>query len=230
LAFAGGYDSQTVARPVGLSQVMGILSFMFLAMAAGAFLVPASLYVPALIVEFALLFIMPVMARRDRARGKSVSSGTAGALALVFASAAGAVLAPLVQSLDQTTAGTTLLAEAAVITFTVFALFGLYGLTTRRNLSGLGRVLFIALLALVGIMVLSLFFSQFFSPFGLLIGLGGAGVFALLTAVDFQRAKYAGADDAVMVAVSIFLDFINLFVFILDILMIFGGGGLSRRR
>ncbi|HUW64382.1 MAG TPA: Bax inhibitor-1 family protein [Spirochaetia bacterium] len=230
MAFAGGYDSQTVARPVGLSQVMGILSFMFLAMAAGAFLVPASLYVPALIVEFALLFIMPVMARRDRARGKSVSSGTAGALALVFASAAGAVLAPLVQSLDQTTAGTTLLAEAAVITFTVFALFGLYGLTTRRNLSGLGRVLFIALLALVGIMVLSLFFSQFFSPFGLLIGLGGAGVFALLTAVDFQRAKYAGADDAVMVAVSIFLDFINLFVFILDILMIFGGGGLSRRR
>lgn len=229
MPFAGSYESRTMERPVGLSQVMGVLSFMFLACAAGAFLVPPSLSLPAMIVEFVLLFLLPSMVRRDRARGRSVSSGTAGALALVFAAAAGGFLAPLVQGLDQTAAGGSLLVEAAVIAFCVFGLFGLYGLTTRRNLAAWSRVLLIALLVLVGILLLSLFFSRFFSPFGLLIGVGGAALFALLTAVDFQRAKYAGADDAVLVAVSIFLDFINLFVFILDVLMIFGGGGRARR-
>ncbi len=224
MAFAGGYESRAAERPVGLSHVMGILSFMFLAMAASAFLVPPSMSWPAFFVEIALLFILPGMARRDRAQGRTASSGTAGALALVFAAAAGGFLAPVVQGLDQTGAGGSLLAEAAVISFTVFALFGLYGLTTRRNLGTLSRFLMIALLVLLGILVLSFFFSRFFSPFGLLIGIGGAALFAIMTALDFQRAKYAGADDAVMVAVSIFLDFVNLFVFILDILMIFGGG------
>lgn len=225
----GGVGNRVMDRPVGLSQVMGILSFMFLAMAAGAFLVPPTLFLPAVIVEFALLFIIPWVTRRDRAQGRPVSHGMAGMLAMVFAAAAGAVLAPLVQGLAQTSQGTALLAEAALVTFAVFGIFGLYGLTTNRNLGGLARVLFFALLVLVGIMLLSLFFSSFFSPFALLIGLGGAVVFALMTAVDFQRAKYAGEDSAVMVAISIFLDFVNLFVFILDILMIFGGRGRIKR-
>jgi len=230
MAFARDYQPAATARPVGLSQVMGVLSFMFLAFAAGALLVPGTLYVPALIVEFALLFILPAMTRRDRARGVPVAHGLTGGLALVFAAAAGAVLAPLVQGLDQTASGAAILAEAALIAFSVFAAFGLWGLATRRNLGVLARGLFIGLLALLGVLVLSLFFSQFFSSFGLLIGLGGSVLFALMTAVDFQRARYAGADDAVLVALAIFLDFVNLFVFILDILMIFGGGGLSRRR
>jgi FtsH-binding integral membrane protein len=219
---------RVVDQPVGLSQVMGVLSFMFLAMAAGALLVPPTMFLPAVVVEFALLFIIPAVSRRDRAQGKPVSHGMAGMLALVFAAAAGAVLAPVVQGLTQTEQGTTMLAEAALVAFGVFAVFGLYGLTTNRNLSGLARVLFFALLVLVGVSLLSLFFSNVFSPFALLIGLGGAGVFALLTAVDFQRAKAAGEDSAVMVAISIFLDFVNLFAFVLDIMMIFGGGRARR--
>lgn len=229
MPFASGYNDHAAGRSVGLSHVMGILSFMFLAMAAGAFLVPPTLFLPAVIVEFALLFIIPSMTKRDRAQGRSPSHGIAGMLALVFAAAAGAVVGPLVQGLAQTSQGIGLLSEAALITFGVFGIFGLYGLTTNRNLSGMARVLFFGLLALVVIMLLSLFFSGFFSPFALLIGLGGAVIFALLTAVDFQRAKYASEDDAVMVAISIFLDFVNLFTFILDIVMIFGGGGMRRR-
>jgi len=215
-------------KTVSLAQIMGLLSFMFLAMAAGAFLVPPSYFMMAVILEFVLLFTIPVLNRRALARGDDPAAGLTGGLALVFAACAGAVLGPLVQSLAATSAGIAVLGQAALVTFVVFAAFGAYGLMTKRNLSSMAKMLFIGLLVLVGIMILSVFFSTFFSPFGLLIGLGGAILFSLMTALDFQRAKYATADNAVVVTLSIFLDFVNLFTFILDIFLIFGGGGRKR--
>lgn len=232
--YSSGYSSSNNIidikhdKAVSLSQVMGLLSFMFLAMAAGALLVPSQYFMPAMILEFALLFIIPIMNRRDVARENDPAAGLTGALALLFAACAGVVLGPLVQSLAATSGGLAVLGEAALVTFIVFGAFGAYGLLTRRDLSVMAKVLFIGLLVLVGIMFLSLFFSSFFSPFGLLIGVGGTILFSLLTALDFQRAKYATADNAVMVTLSIFLDFVNLFTFILDIFLIFGGGGMRK--
>ncbi|MDR3602035.1 MAG: Bax inhibitor-1 family protein [Desulfosporosinus sp.] len=215
-------------KTVSLSQIMGLLSFMFLAMAAGAFLVPTSYFMLAVILEFVLLFTIPVLNRRALARGDEPASGLTGGLALLFAACAGVVLGPLVQSLTETSAGLAVLGQAALVTFIIFAAFGAYGLMTQRNLSSMAKALFIALLVLVGIMVLSMFFSSFFSPFGLLIGIGGSILFSLMTALDFQRAKYSTADNAVLVTLSIFLDFVNLFTFILDIFLIFNGGGRKR--
>ncbi|HEY8910235.1 MAG TPA: Bax inhibitor-1 family protein [Desulfosporosinus sp.] len=215
-------------KTVSLSQIMGLLSFMFLAMTAGVFLVPPVYFMPAMILEFVLLFTIPVMNRRAVARGEDPAAGLTAGLALLFAACAGATLGPLVQSLAATSDGLAVLGQATLVTFIVFASFGIYGLMTKRNLSGMAKALFIGLLVLLGIMILSVFFSSFFSPFGLLIGVGGAILFSLMTALDFQRAKYSTADNAVMVTLSIFLDFVNLFVFILDIFMIFGGGGRKR--
>lgn len=216
-------------KSVSLTEVMGLLSFMFLAMTAGALLVPPSYFIPAVILEFVLLFVIPLMNRRDLARNNTPAAGLTGALALVFAACAGVVLGPVVQSLAATSEGLSVLGQATLVTFAVFASFGAYGLMTKRNLSAMAKVLGIGLLILVAIMILSLFFSSFFSPFGLLIGLGGTVLFSLMTAMDFQRAKYATADNAVMVTLSIFLDFVNLFTFILDIFLIFGGGGMRKR-
>lgn len=217
-------------KSVSLTEIMGLLSFMFLAMAAGALLVPPGYFMPAVILEFALLlFVIPMMNRRDLARGNTPAAGLTGGLALVFAACAGVVLGPLVQSLTATGEGQAVLGEATIVTFVVFAAFGAYGLMTKRNLSVMAKVLTIGLFALLGIMILSIFFSSFFSPFGLLIGIGGTVLFSLLTALDFQRAKYSTADNAVMVTLSIFLDFVNLFTFILDIFLIFGGGGMRKR-
>lgn len=216
-------------KTVSLTQIMGLLSFMFLAMAAGAFLVPPSYFMLAVILEFVLLFTIPVMNRRALTRGDDPSAGLTGGLALIFAACAGVVLGPLVQSLAATSDGLAVLGQAALVTFIVFAAFGAYGLITKRNLSSMAKVLFIGLLVLLGIMILSMFFSSFFSPFGILIGLGGAILFSLMTALDFQRAKYSTADNAVLVTLSIFLDFVNLFTFILDIFLIFGGGGIRKR-
>ena len=216
-------------KAVSLTQVMGLLSFMFLAMTAGALLMPPVYFMPAVILEFILLFTIPVVNRRALARGDEPAAGLTGGLALIFAACSGVVLGPLVQSLAATSGGLAVLGQATLMTFIVFASFGAYGLMTKRNLSGMAKVLFIGLLVLVGVMILSVFFSSFFSPFGLLIGIGGTIVFSLLTALDFQRAKYSTADNAVLVTLSIFLDFVNLFTFILDIFLIFGGGGLRKR-
>ncbi|MDA8441645.1 MAG: Bax inhibitor-1 family protein [Peptococcaceae bacterium] len=215
-------------KTVSLAQVMGLLSFMFLAMAVGAFLVPQQYFMPAMILEFALLFIIPLTNKRAVANGNDPAVGLTGGLALVFAACAGAVIGPLVQALAATSAGLAVLGQAAVVTFVVFAAFGVYGLLTKRDLSVMAKVLFMSLLVLIGILVLSMFFSSFFSPFGLLIGIGGSIIFSLLTAVDFQRAKYSTSDNAVMVTLSIFLDFVNLFTFILDIFLLLGGGGVRR--
>lgn len=215
-------------KTVSLSQVMGLLSFMFLAMAAGALLVPTQYFMPAFILEFALLFIIPIVNRQALVKGNDPATGLTGGLALLFAACAGVVLGPVVQSLAATSDGIALLVQAALVTFVVFAAFGIYGLTTTRNLSSMTKALFIGLLVLVGISVLSMFFSSFFSPFGLLIGIGGAVLFSLLTALDFQRAKYSTADNAIIVTLSIFLDFVNLFTFILNILLIVSGGGRRR--
>lgn len=217
------------AKTVSLSQVMGLLSFMFLAMAAGAFLVPPEYALPAVILEFVLLFVIPVVNRRAAGRGYDPAAGLTGGLALLFAACAGVVLGPVVQALAETSAGLAVLGQAALVTFMVFAAFGVYGLMTKRNLNSMAKVLFIGLLVLLGIMILSMFFSSFFSPFGLLIGLGGAILFSLMTALDFQRAKYSTADNAVIVSLNIFLDFVNLFTFILDIFLLVGGGGMRKR-
>ncbi|EGW36982.1 hypothetical protein DOT_5172 [Desulfosporosinus sp. OT] len=215
-------------KTVSLSQVMGLLSFMFLSMAAGSFLVPQQYFMPAVILEFVLLFVIPRINRQAAARGNDPATGLAGGLALVFATCAGVVLGPIVQSLAATSEGLAVLGQASLVTFIVFAAFGAYGLMTKRNLSSMAKVLFIGLLVLIGITILSMFFSSFFSPFGLLIGLGGAVLFSLMTALDFQRAKYSTADNAVLVTLSIFLDFVNLFTFILNIFLIVGGGGRKR--
>ncbi|MDP4160211.1 MAG: Bax inhibitor-1 family protein [Bacillota bacterium] len=215
-------------KSVSLSEVMGLLSFMFLAMTAGALLVPPSYFMPAVILEFVLLFVIPMINRRDLARDKTPAAGLTGALALVFAACAGVVLGPVVQALAATSEGLAVLGQATLVTFIVFASFGAYGLMTKRNLNAMAKVLGIGLLILLGIMILSLFFSSFFSPFGLLIGLGGTVLFSLMTALDFQRAKYSTVDNAVMIALSIFLDFVNLFTFILNIFLMFGGGGMRK--
>ena len=172
-------------KTVALSQIMGLLSFMFLAMAAGVFLVPPIYFMPAMILEFVLLFTIPVMNRRAVARGEDPAAGLTAGLALLFAACAGATLGPLVQSLAATSDGLAVLGQAALVTFIVFAAFGMYGLMTKRNLSVMAKALFIGLLVLIGIELLSMFFSSFFTPFGLLIGIGGAILFSLLTALDF---------------------------------------------
>lgn len=103
-----------------------------------------------------------------------------------------------------------------------FAALSLYGYTTKRDLSGFGKFL---LMGLVGLIVASLINAFFPSSTGsLLISLVGVLLFAALTVYDTQKIKnmydyVAGTDMAgksiVMGALTLYLDFINLFLFLL---------------
>jgi uncharacterized protein len=108
------------------------------------------------------------------------------------------------------------------ITAATFGALSLFGYTTRRDLSGLGTFLF---MGLIGIIIASLV-NLFLRSTGLdwLISVVGVGVFAGLTAYDTQRIKamYDSTDDetsagrkSVIAALSLYLNFINLFMMLL---------------
>jgi FtsH-binding integral membrane protein len=106
------------------------------------------------------------------------------------------------------------------------AIFGgaaVYGAVTRRDLTSLGGILFMGLLGLVVVMFLQLFFFADSSTASLIIGILGVVIFTGLTAWDVQRIRNGlvpGIDKdsaSVMGALALYLDFVNLFLFMLRI-------------
>ena len=119
--------------------------------------------------------------------------------------------------------------ESIVRTFLVsagsFAALSLYGNSTKRDLSALGRFLYQGLIGLILVIVVNLFLKS--SGVSFLISVVGVFLFAGLTAYDTQKLKmmYAEADaadvreaKAISGALALYLDFINLFMYLLSFL------------
>ena len=104
-----------------------------------------------------------------------------------------------------------------------FAGLSLVGYTTKRNLSGMGSFLIMGVFGLLIAMVVNMFLQS--GPMALMISAVGVLIFAGLTAYDTQRLKgmyfqVAGSEMmgkvAIMGALVLYLDFINLFQFMLS--------------
>jgi uncharacterized protein len=110
--------------------------------------------------------------------------------------------------------------QAGGATALFIAGFGAAGYATRRDLSGLARVLLWGLVGLIGFGIVSIFVRI---PNGALIySIAGLVIFAGLVAFDFQRLRRTQDIRAAPVfAASIFLDILNVFLFFLSI---FSGG------
>jgi uncharacterized protein len=115
---------------------------------------------------------------------------------------------------------TTFFATAAA-----FAGLSLVGYTTKKDLSGFGTFLIMGVWGLLAAMIINMIWPS--QGLGLAISLLGVLIFAGLTAYDTQRLKamysqIAGTDFAgkmiVMGALSLYLDFINMFTFLLQFL------------
>jgi FtsH-binding integral membrane protein len=116
-------------------------------------------------------------------------------------------------------------ASVARVFFISAASFGalsLYGYTTQRDLSAMGSFLIMGLFGIIIASLVNIFLKS--SGLDWAISVIGVGVFAGLTAYDTQRIKemYNSMDDdgtigrkAVMGALSLYLDFINLFLMLL---------------
>jgi len=117
----------------------------------------------------------------------------------------------------------TSIARVFFITAGAFAGLSLYGYTTKRDLSGFGSFLMIGLFGIVIASVVNIFLASTAMQF--VISVVGVLVFAGLTAYDTQRIKdiYADSDShetyskkAIMGALALYLDFINMFVLLLQ--------------
>ena len=118
------------------------------------------------------------------------------------------------------------IAQTFLITAIAFAGLSLYGYVTKRDLSGMGTFLMMGLIGLVIAMVVNIFLGSGMLAFA--ISVIGLLIFAGLTAYDTQKIKadyiaHAEAMDsewlaksAIMGALNLYLDFINMFMFLLQ--------------
>ncbi|MTJ82010.1 MAG: Bax inhibitor-1/YccA family protein [Telmatospirillum sp.] len=147
-------------------------------------------------------------------------AGTAQGLFWVYAALMGVSLSTLL--LAYTGASGT---RVFFISAASFAGLSLYGYTTRKNLSAFGSFLVMGLFGLIIASVVNLFVAS--SMLYFVISVAGVGIFAGLTAWDTQKIKemyWAGDDSetagkkAVMGALTLYLDFINLFIMLMRLL------------
>ncbi|MFZ3032322.1 MAG: Bax inhibitor-1 family protein [Candidatus Moraniibacteriota bacterium] len=125
----------------------------------------------------------------------------------------GAILGPVLAQYELTQPGA--VTRAALLTATVTALMGVSGLMFPQFYKNIGGALFMALLCLLGVRVLQMFVPNL-QNVGFIDYLA-AGLFALYIGYDMWRASDIPAtlDNAVDVAVSLYLDIINLFLSLL---------------
>jgi FtsH-binding integral membrane protein len=147
-----------------------------------------------------------------------MSSTTAKAMFWAFAALMGASLSTILLIYTSSSVAQTFFATAAG-----FASLSLWGYTTKRDLDGWASFLLIGLVGLLVAMVINAFWPS--GPLGMTISLVGVLIFAGLTAYDTQKIKsmyfVVGSTGevaqkvAVMGALALYLDFINMFMFLL---------------
>ena len=118
------------------------------------------------------------------------------------------------------------IASVFFITAGTFGAFSLYGMVTKRDLTGVGSFMMMGLIGLIIASVVNLFMQN--TMLDMVISYVGVLIFVGLTAYDTQRLRVMGesvpADDSeavrrgtIMGALTLYLDFINLFIMLLRI-------------
>ncbi len=148
-----------------------------------------------------------------------LSFGTAQAVYWVYCAVMGASLASILLVFTGAS-----VARVFFITAATFGGMSLYGYTTRSDLSRFGSFLFMGLIGIIIASLVNLFIGSTALQFA--ISVIGVLVFVGLTAYDTQRIKeiYLESDDsetmgkkALMGALSLYLDFINLFILLMQL-------------
>ena len=150
------------------------------------------------------------------ARIDKLSTGTATALFYAYSILNGVALTPIFLAYTGVSIATTF-----AITAGTFGAMTIFGYVTRQDLSKIGSYLFMALIGLIVCFLVNLILKS--SMFDLLISCAGVLIFVGLTAWDTQAIKRMSAEAdpsmvgkiATMGALTLYLDFINLFLHLL---------------
>jgi len=221
--------SQLEVRPVAALSV-GFLSQAFAWMFVGLLLTASVALVvqgsPSLVAMAEQWFFLVIILQFALVIGisagiRKLSATAALGLFLVYAATMGVTMSFIFIAYSLPSIGAAFASAAGM-----FGAAALYGAVTKRSLASMGGYLFMGLIGLVIAMVVNLFLHS--DTLGYIISFVGVGIFVGLTAWDVQKisrgdlAVMTGSMEkgAVLGALSLYLDFINIFLFMLRI---FGG-------
>ena len=137
-----------------------------------------------------------------------------------FVFVTGVVLYPAI-SIYAYTGGGAIVQQAFLLTVIIFAALTLYAYYSKRDFSFLGGMLMVGVLVLIGAGLISLFTGGLGGPINLFITVLGVLIFSGFVLYDVSQYKHGVAEQMMPLAVlSMFLSFINLFLYILRLLWI----------
>ena len=167
----------------------------------------ASWYWGLVILEFALLFAL--YAVKDK-------PGINLAVLFGFTFISGLTITPLLGSIFAMPGGAAIVAQAFLMTSVAFGGISMFALTTKKDYSFMGKMLFIAVIILVVASLANIFFQ---SPMlQLAVASIGALVFSAFILYDTQQIVQGGFSTPIEAAIALYIDFLNLFVSLLQIL------------
>ncbi|WP_295421850.1 Bax inhibitor-1/YccA family protein [Sulfurovum sp.] len=156
--------------------------------------------------------------------GLSMSRGKSGlnlAMLFVFTFLTGVSLVPLLASFIGMGNGT-VIGNAFLMTAVLFGALSLFAINSKSDYSSWGKPLFITLIVVIIASLVNVFILQ--SPMmHVIITAGILLLFSLFTIYDTQNIANGAYDSPVDAAVSLYLDFLNMFTALLQLLGIFGG-------
>ena len=204
----GGVASQYQTRTL-FSQTMGFVALTAALFAGGAY-VGRHLSYSLGIVWFIAAFVCLIAMRFTVSRSQQVTVGLLAGFGVLIGLSLAPTLAYYASVEPQA------LAESGAATALFIAGFGAAGYATRRDLSAIARVSFFALIGLIIFGIVLVFVNI---PHGAVIySVLGLVIFAGFTMFDFQRLRTSkNMASAPLLAASIFLDVLNVFLFFLEI-------------
>ena len=192
--FAGSLLAATAGAYIGLDMVSTI----------------ASWYWGLVILEFVLLFGLFAVKNKP---------GINLAVLFGFTFVSGLTITPLLASVFAMPAGASIVAQAFLMTSVAFGGISMFALTTKRDFSGMGKMLFIALIILVVGSISNIFIQAPLLQLG--IAMVGSVLFSAFILYDTQQIIKGGFSTPIEAAIALYLDFFNLFISLLQILGIF---------
>ncbi|KGI55780.1 Bax inhibitor-1/YccA family protein [Campylobacter sp. MIT 97-5078] len=159
------------------------------------------------IVEIGLLF--GLMAKKREAPLNLI-------LLFAFTFCSGLTLTPLLSSILALPAGAVIVAQAFTLTTVAFGALSIFAMNTKKDFTAMGKMLFIVLIVVVCASLLNIFFH---SPIlQLVISSVAAILFSFYILYDTQNIIRGNYETPIEGAVALYLDFVNLFIALLQIL------------
>ena len=163
-----------------------------------------------IILEFALLFGLLAAKKKE---------GLNFVLLFAFTFVSGLTLAPTLSAFLAIPGGANIITEAFILTTVAFGGLSIFAMNTTRDFSAMGKMLFITLIVVIVASLINIFLGS--SLLQLVIASVSSILFSAFILYDTQNIIRGNVETPVEAAVNLYLDFLNLFISLLQILGIF---------